>query len=355
MKKSVKIALGLFILLTLGAVYFKNEIKLYFVSTTVTINAEKVDFYIDSEVELEQLASQLKAQKIIDEVDEILLIGEYKNLTKERIALGKYQITPKTPLKTILNGFTLNSNGNGNAEVEVTSTFNVCDDIYDVVGKATANIQADSAKLIDYILHPNTLKKYGFAEETVVALFFPNSYNMFWDTNEEEFVERMAKEFKAFWTTERMAKLKKLGLTSQSDLTTVASIVYKEQDRVQEEWGIIGRLYLNRVKDNWLLQSDPTFKFCWGDKLDGVRRLTYEHRNIDCPYNTYKYPGLPPGPICVPPAKVLDAILNAEPHNYYFMCAKPGYSGYHNFANGLAEHNKNARVYQNWLSKENIR
>ena len=178
---------------------------------------------------------------------------------------------------------------------------------------------------------------------------------MFWDTSEEEFVARMAKEYKNFWTSNRKQKLQKLGLKSQSELTTIASIVYKEQNRVEEEWGTIGRLYLNRVKDNWLLQSDPTFRFCWGDELDGVKRLTFKHREIDCPYNTYKYPGLPPGPICVPPAKVLDAILDANPHNYYFMCAKPGYSGYHNFANGIHEHNKNARIYQNWLTSENIR
>lgn len=355
MKKSVKIGLSVLILLTLGAVYFQDKILLYFASEEETENLTQVDFFIKQEVSLLDLAEALQEQKIISETKSIIAIGEYKGLTPERIALGKYQIAPKTPLKTLLNGFTKNSNGNGNAEVEVTSTFNICDDIYELAGKATLNIMADSTLLVNYLLNPETLNKYGFSEATIPALFFPNTYNMFWDTNEEEFVARMAKEYKKFWTTERKEKLKKLGLKSQSDLTTIASIVYKEQNRVEQEWGVIGRLYLNRVKDNWLLQSDPTFKFCWGDKLDGVKRLTYEHREIDCPYNTYKYPGLPPGPICVPPAKVLNAILEAEEHNYYFMCAKPGYSGYHNFAHGINEHNKNARIYQNWLTKENIR
>ncbi|MGB0933630.1 MAG: endolytic transglycosylase MltG [Lishizhenia sp.] len=355
MKKKTKIGLGLLILAILGGVYFQDKVLLLFASGKTTVNKNQIDFYIKKTSTLADLAENLIENKIIDDAATFVAIGEYKELTPQRIALGKYQIKPKTPLKTLLNGFTINSKGNGNAEVEVTSTFNICDNIYEVAGKATQNIMADSSMLVDYLLNPELLKKYGFTVETLPSLFFPNSYNMFWDTNEEEFVARMAQEYKKFWTSDRKEKLQRLGLTSQSDLTTIASIVYKEQNRVEEEWGIIGRLYLNRVKDNWLLQSDPTFKFCWGDKLDGVKRLTYKHREVDCPYNTYKYPGLPPGPICVPPAKVLDAILNAAPHNYYFMCAKPGYSGYHNFANGINEHNRNAKIYQNWLTKENIR
>ena len=129
-------------------------------------------------------------------------------------------------------------------------------------------------------------------------------------------------------------------------------VVYSEQSRNKEEWPIIAGLYLNRIKQGIRLQSDPTFKFCWGDKLDKVQRLLVIHREIDCPYNTYKINGLPPGPIYIPSADVVDAVLNRADVDYIFMCAKPDYSGLHNFAVSGAEHAKNAKVFQNWLGNE---
>jgi UPF0755 protein len=130
----------------------------------------------------------------------------------------------------------------------------------------------------------------------------------------------------------------------------VASIVYSEQSRDTEEWPIIAKLYLNRLNIGMKLQSDPTFKYCWGDELDGVERLLNKHKNIDCPYNTYLYSGLPPGPICVPPAEVVDAVLNPADVNYLFMCGKPGGQG-HNFAVSNSQHERNAAVYRKWLKE----
>src|SRR5690606_37752980 len=112
------------------------------------------------------------------------------------------------------------------------------------------------------------------------------------------------------------------------------------------EWPIIARLYLNRISQGIRLQSDPTFKFCWGDQLRGTQRLLARHRDVDCPYNTYKIDGLPPGPICIVPAKVIDAVLNPADVDYIFMCAKPDYSGEHSFTSSGDEHVKNARAYQ---------
>jgi UPF0755 protein len=162
----------------------------------------------------------------------------------------------------------------------------------------------------------------------------------------------MAKEFKNFWTPERMAKLNKVGLTAPSEAVTLASIVYSEQSKNAQEWPIIAGLYLNRIKQGIKLQSDPTFKFCWGDQLKGVQRLLAVHRDVDCPYNTYKIQGLPPGPIYLPPVGVVDAVLNATKHNYIFMCAKPDYSGTHNFTASGAEHIQNASAFQRWLAAE---
>jgi UPF0755 protein len=222
----------------------------------------------------------------------------------------------------------------------------------DVSKSVSVCIAADSSELFDYMVAPETLSKYGFTKEQMPAIILPQKYEMEFDTNAEEFVAFMASKFKEFWTAERMSKLNAVGLSSQSQAVTVASIVYSEQGKVQEEWPIIAGLYLNRINKGMKLKSDPTFKFCWGDKLDGVQRLTAKHRDIDCPYNTYKINGLPPGPICITPAKVVDAVLNRADVDYLYMCAKPDYSGEHNFTDSDVQHMKNARVYQKWLSTQ---
>ncbi|MEY3845261.1 MAG: hypothetical protein RL293_1683, partial [Bacteroidota bacterium] len=240
----------------------------------------------------------------------------------------------------------------GNAEVEVEVTFNNCRDIYQMAGKVSKCIDVDSTELIAYLQSGATLSKLGFTVEQLPALFIPDSYQMYWDSNEEAFVDRMAKEFKNFWTTERKNSLSKIGLDSPSQAVTLASVVYSEQSVNSDEWPIIAGLYLNRVKQGIRLQSDPTFKFCWGDQLKGVQRLLEVHRNIDCPYNTYKINGLPPGPICLPSPKVVDAVLNRADVDYIYMCAKPDYSGRHNFAVSGAEHMRNADAFQSWLAAE---
>lgn len=327
-----------------------DSLSLYFDGSKTSVNESESTIYVATGVTLDELADLLVEQSVIDNKEAFLAVGDYKNLTTGRLAAGKYSISPKTDYKTLLNGFTINSLGNGNAELEVSVTFNNCRDIPQLAGKVAKHIEADSAEIATYILSDSILNKYGFSAERIGALFLPNTYRMYWDTDAAAFVERMAKEFKSFWSDERKAKLASVGLRTQSDAVTLASIVYKEQDKHKEEWPIIARLYLNRIKDGWPLQSDPTFRFCWGDKLDGVERLTFEHRAIDCPYNTYIYAGLPPGPICIPPSEVVDAVLNPSDNDYLFMCAKPNGDGLHNFSKSLSQHNINARVFQQWLN-----
>jgi len=327
-----------------------DSFGLYFDGSKTSINEEPVIIYVPTGVTLDQLGDLLIEEEVIDNKDSFVAVGEYKKLTAERLAAGKYILPKKTDYKTLLNGFTINSLGNGNAEVEVDVTFNNCKDIAQLSGKVARHIETDSLSLYEYILSDSILEDYGFTQERIGALFLPNTYKMYWDTDAAEFVARMAKEFKVFWKDERKEKLTNVGLKSQSDAATLASIVYKEQDKYKEEWPDIARLYLNRIRLGWPLQSDPTFRFCWGDRLDGVERLTYEHRAIDCPYNTYLYAGLPPGPICIPPASVVDAVLNPSSNDYLFMCAKPKGNGLHNFAKTLELHNQNARAYQQWLN-----
>lgn len=318
-----------------------------------TLNtSETVRVIIDNSNSLEEIAQQMADKKLIDDIESFLSLAAYKDLKSNRIGSGMYAIEPNTSYRALLNGFTLNKAGNGNAEIEVEVTFNNCATIDDMCEAVSKCIYVSKAELKAYILDPATLAKYDFTPESVPALFMPNSYRMYYDTDAEQFVARMASEFKNFWNADRLAKLKQVGLKSPSQAVTLASIVYGEQSKNASEWPIIARLYLNRLNSGMKLQSDPTFKFCWGDQLKGVQRLTFEHRSKDCPYNTYLYAGLPPGPISLPPTAVVDAVLNPDNNDYLYMCAQPNYDGLHNFAKDYAKHSAYAKEFQNWLEKE---
>jgi UPF0755 protein len=348
-----KIIIGLGGPLLLLSLLLLPKLSLFRNSRILTLNnSDSVTYFIKAPISVKELAEDLKKQGVIDKVDAFVDVAEYKGLSQKTIALGKYIIAPETQYRTLLNGFTLNSAGNGNAEVEVDVTFNNCRDVYQMAGKISTKLAVDSLKLVDYLTNSETLKKYGFTQEQFPAMFLPNTYKMYFDTDEKQFVARMADEFKAFWNEERKQKLNKIGLKSESEVVTLASIVYSEQSRNKEEWPVIAGLYLNRIQPGIKLQSDPTFKFCWGDKLAGVQRMLNVHRDIVCAYNTYQINGLPPGPICIPPAEVVDAVLNREANKYIFMMAKPDYSGLHDFAIEYSKHLKYAKIYQNWLANE---
>ncbi len=347
-----KIALVGLILLGIGAAVMYPKVKLYFKSRGTTINTGMVTYLLPESKDLDQIADDLIRLGVLDDKSAFLEVGAYKHLKKSRIAAGKYEIEPDVEIRTLLNGFTLNAAGNGNAEVEVVVSFNNCRDIYQMAGKISKQLAIDSNALIAKIVNQGTLDQLGFTEKQVPALFIPDSYQFFYDTNEDEFLARMAEAFKAFWNPERMQKLKAIGLKSPSQAVTLASIVYSEQSKIEKEWPIIAGLYLNRLEQGIKLQSDPTFKFCWGDELIGVQRLLAKHRAIECDYNTYQIYGLPPGPIYIPSPKVVDAVLNREKNDYIYMCARPDYSGYHNFTASGKEHERNAKLFQNWLENE---
>jgi UPF0755 protein len=190
--------------------------------------------------------------------------------------------------------------------------------------------------------------KEGFTNKNVLCMFLPNTYEVYFNILPEDLVTRMNAEYKKFWNEERTQKAKALGLTP-IEVSILASIVQAETVK-QDEAPKIAGLYLNRLRIDMALQADPTLVFAAGDF--SIKRVLNEHKEIDSPYNTYKYPGLPPGPINVPQIASIEAVLNADPNKYLYMCAKEDFSGYHNFAKTLAEHQVNARKYQRALSAE---
>ncbi|MBP3738759.1 MAG: endolytic transglycosylase MltG [Muribaculaceae bacterium] len=193
--------------------------------------------------------------------------------------------------------------------------------------------------------------KYGKTVDNVTAMLLPDSYEFYWDITPEQMLDRMHDYYDKFWTGDRKAKAQALGLTPEQ-VSTIASIVDEETGKADER-GKVARLYLNRVATGMPLQADPTVKFAIGDF--SIRRITYEMTRTSSPYNTYRNPGIPPGPIRLPEKSTLDAVLNAPQHDYIYMCAKEDFSGYHNFTASYAEHMANAHRYQTALNARGVK
>jgi peptidoglycan lytic transglycosylase G len=219
-----------------------------------------------------------------------------------------------------------------------------------LASKISKQIEADSISLLDVLNDDSIANHYGLKHETFTCIFIPNTYEFWWNTTAEKFVNKMYTEYKRFWNKSRLEKAKVLNLTPE-DVTTLASIV-DEEAYFNNEMPRVAGVYINRLRKRMHLQADPTLKFALGDF--SIKRVLNVHKQIDSPYNTYKRYGLPPGPISFPSVSAIDAVLNFESHSYIYFCAKPDFSGYHNFAKTLSQHNINARNYQRALNKERI-
>lgn len=206
-------------------------------------------------------------------------------------------------------------------------------------------------EIMAYLTDKSRVDSLGYTESTLPILFIPNTYEVYWNISVGNLLQRFQKEYTTYWNNARKEKAEALGLTPV-EVSTLASIV-DEETAVNAEKPIVAGLYLNRLHRGMLLQADPTVKFATGDPT--LRRILNKHLAIDSPYNTYIYKGLPPGPIRIPSMAALEAVLNPVKHNYLYMCAKEDFSGTHNFAPTLAQHNANARRYQQALNKRGIK
>ena len=212
-------------------------------------------------------------------------------------------------------------------------------------------LMIDSTEVATLLNDTAYIREIGYTKETLPALFIPNTYEVYWDMSAEDFMARMQKEHKAYWNEKRMKQAEAIGLTP-IEVATLASIV-EEETANQAEKPMVAGLYINRLKKGMLLQADPTVKFSLQEF--GLKRILFKHLEVDSPYNTYKYAGLPPGPIRVPSYQGLESVLNYTKHNYIYMCAKEDFSGTHNFAVTSAQHAANARKYQQALNRKGIR
>lgn len=299
---------------------------------------------------LNELGEILVEQKVIDNADDFNFLVDFKKknrvIEKDKIRIEKEKWGD---YNSILNNIVTQLNANTNV---VHVQYNNAKSIEDIAGKLTAQIDLDSATFATYLKDKETMKAIGFTDLTYSTFFIPVKFEVYQDVTKEDLFDKLKDYYKTFWNEDRKAKAAALGL-SQSEVTILASIVYEEQKVKFDEQPIIAGLYLNRLKKGWLLQADPTVKFAIGDP--SIKRLLFKHLEVESPYNTYKYKGLPPGAISFPESQTIDAVLDYEKHDYMYMCAKPEYSGYHNFSKTLSQHNVYAKQYQKWLNSEGIK
>lgn len=272
-----------------------------------------------------------------------------KNYKGDNIVPGKYKIEDNWSNNQLINHLR-----SGNGRLDSRIQFNNVQTLEQLSGKMTKELLIDSVELLNYLADPMNAKKYGFSQENLLSMFIPNTYFVDVDITVDELMKRMAKEYKSFWNEDRRAKVKAIGIT-QSQVVTLASIVYWET-KLPKDMPVVAGVYMNRIKVGMPLQADPTLIYILEKMGKGpVKRVYNHHKELDSPYNTYKFKGLPPGPILIPPPIYVDAVLNYQKHKYYYFVAKEDLSGESYFSENYAQHLVYARRYYQMLKEKGIR
>jgi UPF0755 protein len=215
----------------------------------------------------------------------------------------------------------------------------------DFAKKIGSSFEPDSAAVMALLNNNDSLVKYRLDTNTVMTAVIPNTYSILWNTSAPRIFKRLFEEHEAFWNAERKKKAAGLGLTP-TQVYILASIV-EEETNMEPDKGRIASVYLNRIETGMRLGADPTVKFAMKDF--GLKRIYHKHLAFPSPYNTYQNSGLPPGPICTPSPRTIDAVLNSPSTSYLYFVARPDFKGYSNFAATYEEHLRNAKAYQRAL------
>lgn len=343
--KKIIWAVALIGLLIFGIIAY-NIYSAMFVPNTA-FNNDQAYIFVPTDASYSEVRNQLIP--LLKDIDGFDALAKQKKYTSN-IKAGKFAIK-----KGMNNNEIINSIRSKNLPVRVS--FNNQNSIEALAGRVSSQIEADSTALVKIMKDSTFLEQNGFNEATALGMYLPNSYEFFWNTSAKKFRDKMLAEYKRYWNEARTAKAKALNLTP-NDAITLASIVHEESKKKDEQPRVAG-VYLNRLRIGMPLQADPTLKFA-AYKLPKyqntiIRRVLNVHKEIDSPYNTYKNSGLPPGLIAMPDLSAIEAVLNAEKHDFLYFAADPKRLGYHKFAKTLSQHNNNARQYQRYLSSQGIR
>ncbi len=340
MKKKILLIVGLLlcVVVIVGYTYYQ---KIF--SVNVRLTQPHSFLYIKTGSNFSAVVDSLKKNNMLINYRSFAWLAAKMNYDKKIIS-GRYKITNGLSNREFI--LLLRSG----RQSPVNFTFNNIRTKQDFVRRVAQQLEADSTQLLNLISRDTVLSGTNFTPQNMVTLFIPNTYQVYWNTSAARFFSRMHREYLSFWNEQRKAKAKATGL-SQVEVTILASIVEQETKK-NDEKPVVAGVYLNRLNQNWHLEADPTLVFASGDFT--IKRVLNQHKQIDSPYNTYKYAGLPPGPICIPETSSIDAVLNFTHHDYMYFCARADMSGYHAFAKDYNAHLANAKKYQSELNKRNI-
>ena len=315
----------------------------YMFFTGMSRSGEETYLYIDSDDNVDSVYQKLSPITTKHSLWAFKQLARYKSYG-DHIKTGRYQIGSHGALQTfryVRNGIQAPVNVTINS---VRTTERLAKDI-------SKKLMMSRDELYKALNDSATCAEYGYTPKTIIAMFIPNTYDFYWNISVKTLLERMKRENEKFWTFERLEKAKNADL-SPIEVVTLASIVDEETANV-DEMPMIAGMYINRLRIDMPLQADPTVKFANGDFE--ARRIYNSMLRVDNPYNTYKYKGLPPGPIRLPSLQAVDAVLNFVHHDYLYMCAKEDFSGTPNFAKTYSEHQQNAAKYAKALNERGIK
>lgn len=299
--------------------------------------------YIDNDDNVDSVCTK------IEEISNGHGITAFRTLVRhtsyaENIRTGRYEVTTSNGAFTVFRKL---KNG---LQTPVNLTIPSVRTIDKLAENVSNKMEFSKEELLEALSNDSICKKYGYNTQTIACMFIPETYSIYWNTSVEKFLDKMNKESIRFWNFERKNKAKAMGL-NEVQVITLASIVDEETANDTEKPMIAG-MYYNRLKTDMPLQADPTVKFALG-KFE-LKRIYHDMLQTESPYNTYKYKGLPPGPIRIPSVAGIEAVLNHVHHDYLYMCAKEDFSGTHNFAKTYAEHKQNAAKYTKALNERGI-
>ncbi len=336
----------IYILLILLVVVAIKGFSLYhkaFAPNIYTKNKQDVTLFIPSGSSYEDVLKSMDEKKLIKNSNSFHWVATKKNYPNH-INPGRYKIENRMSNNEIINML------RSGRQDPVSLTFNNLRSEKQLANRLAEQLELDSQSIMAYFNSDSIAAAYGFDKYTLKCIFVPNTYEVYWNISVEALFERMLSEYNKFWNNKRVRKAEAIGL-SKAEVITLASIVNEETRKNDEKKRIAG-VYINRLEKGIPLQADPTVIYAVGNF--SMQRVLKKHYRIDSPFNTYKYGGLPPGPICFPEISSIDAVLSYEKHKYLYFCAKPDFSGYHNFAKTLKEHNRNAELYRRELNKRKI-
>ena len=315
----------------------------YTVSNFTSLDSESHAYHIYPNTSIDSILTLLKSDYKLGSEFAWCIQCKYKKFTQAKP--GHYHFAAKISNREIIRRFQFGDQTP--IRLSFTQSIRTREQLAGLLGQ---KLLLDSAEIKLRLDDPNYMAKFGLNPETAVCMFIPTPYEVYWTTDADKLFARMFREYNTFWNEKRIKKAQKLGLTPV-EVTTIASIIASETNK-KEEYPTIASIYINRLKKGIALQACPTVIFATGDFT--LRRVLKRHLEIDSPYNTYKYAGLPPGPIRLARPDIIDAVLNAPNTNYLFMCANPDFSGTHIFSSTYAQHSAVARQYQQELNRRKI-